>query len=109
MENNNALIKKLNKKIDLYLKQGDFDKADKACLELCRLRGQKPADHMPENFLYQLKRKEHENMNIRKTSKRLSGIAAAAAVAVLLVGGTASAAVIYNGNIHFSTRRWKNC
>ena len=65
MENNNALIKKLNKKIDLYLKQGDFDKADKACLELCRLRGQKPADHMPENFLYQLKRKEHENMNIR--------------------------------------------
>ncbi len=104
MENNNALIKKLNKKIDLYLKQGDFDKADKACLELCRLRGQKPADHMPENFLYQLKRKEHENMNIRKTSKRLSGIAAAAAVAVLLVGGTASAAVIYNGNIHFSTR-----
>ncbi|RKJ45132.1 hypothetical protein D7X98_09370 [bacterium 1XD8-76] len=104
MENNNALISKLNKKIDRCLEQGQYHEAEEACRALCRIRGQKPADQMPENFLCQLKRKEHENMNIRKTSKHLSGIAAAAAVAVLLVGGTVSAAAIYNGNIHFSTK-----
>lgn len=104
MHRNNALITELNQKIDHYLKQEEYDKADEACKALCRLQGQKPADHMPEDFLYQLKRKEHENMNIKKASKRLSGIAAAAAVAVLLVGGTVSAAVIYNSNVHFSTK-----
>lgn len=104
MHRNNALITELNKKIDHYLEQGQYDRADEACRALCRIQGQKPADHMPEDFLYQLKRKEHENMNIKKTSKRLSGIAAAAAAAVLFVGGTVSAAVIYNGNIHFSTK-----
>lgn len=104
MENNNALISKLNREIDHYLEQGDFDKADEACRKLCDMQGLETADRMPEDFLYRLKRKEHENMNIKKTSKRISGIAAAAAVAVLLVGGTVSAAVIYNGNVHFSVK-----
>lgn len=104
MENNNALLQKLNKKMEDYLEQEEYDKAQEVCLELCRLQGLTPADHMPEHFLTQLKRKEHETMHITKTSKRISGVIAAAAAAVLLIGTTVSAAVAYNNNIHFSIR-----
>lgn len=104
MDNNNTSIDKLNKRIDHYLEQEEYDRANEACLELCRAQGLTPADHMPENFLSQLKRKEYETMHIKKTSKRISGVIAAAAVAVLLIGGTVSAAVIHNNNIHFSTK-----
>ena len=104
MENNNALIKELNEKIEHYLKQGEYDRADQVCRELIRIRGLKPADRMPEDFPGNLNRKEHETMHITKASKRFSGIVAAAAAAVLLIGGTVSAAAIYNGNIHFTTR-----
>ncbi len=41
---------------------------------------------------------------MKKATKRLSGIAATVAVAVLLIGGTVSAAVIYNSSIHFSIK-----
>ena len=104
MENNNALLQKLNKKMEDYLEQEEYDKAQEVCLELCRLQGLTPADHMPEHFLTQLKRKEHETMHINKTSRRISGVAAAAAAAVLLVGGTVSAAVACNNNVHFSIK-----
>lgn len=104
MSRNNALITELNTKIDYYLEHEEYDKAEEACKNLCHLQGLKPADHMPEDFLCQLKRKEQESMHINKTTKRISGIAAAAAAAVLLIGGTVSAAVIHNGNIHFSTK-----
>lgn len=104
MENNNALTKKLNQQIEYYLEREEYDKADQACRELVRIQGGTPVDHMPEDFLSKLTRKEHETMHITKTSKRFSGIAAAAAVAVLLVGGTASAAAIYNSNIHFTLK-----
>lgn len=103
MENNNALMKELNQKIDHYLKHGEYDRADQTCRELIRIQGLTPADHMPGDFPEKLKRKELETMHITKTSKRISGIAAAAA-AVLLIGGTASAAAVYNGNIHFTAR-----
>lgn len=43
-------------------------------------------------------------MHRKKTTKSIPGIAAAASIAVLLIGGTASAAVIYNNNIHFSIK-----
>ncbi len=104
MNSNNALITELNRKIDHYLEQEQYDEAEDACRDLCRLQGLKPAKDMPEDFLYQLKRKEHETMHRKKTTKRISGIAAAASIAVLLIGGTASAAVIYNNNIHFSIK-----
>ncbi len=104
MENNNALIIKLNKKIEYYLDHGEYEKADQVCRELCRIQGLTPVSHMPEHFPEKLKRKEHETMHMNKTSKRLSGIAAAAAAAVILIGGTASAAVIYNNNVHFSLK-----
>lgn len=57
MDNNNTSIDKLNKRIDHYLEQEEYDRANEACLELCRAQGLTPADHMPENFLSQLKRK----------------------------------------------------
>ena len=104
MENNNALIKKLNQKIEYYLEREEYNRADQACRELVRMQGLMPADHMPEDFPEKLRRKEHETMHITKTSKRFSGIAAAAAAAVLLVGGTVSAAAVYNGSIHFTTK-----
>lgn len=104
MTQNNALIKQLNKEIDHCLKNGEYDKTDDLCKRLCLARGLVPADHMPENFPEQLKRKEHETMHIRKTPRRISGIVAAAAAAVLLIGGTVSAAAIYNGNIQFTVR-----
>jgi len=104
MNSNNALITKLNKKIDYYLKQEQYDKADEACRSLCRIQGLTPADQMPEDFLCQLKRKEHKTMNIKKHSRRISGIAAVAAISVLLIGTTVSAAVIYNKDIHLSTK-----
>lgn len=104
MNSNNALITELNQKIDHYLEQEQYDRAEDACIDLCRLQGLKPAKDMPEDFLYQLKRKEHETMHIKKTTKRISCIAAAASIAVLLIGGTASAAMICNNNIHFSIK-----
>ncbi len=104
MNSNNALITELHQKIDHYLEKEQYDKAEEACKDLCRMQGLKPADHMPKDFLYRLKRKEHETMNIKKHSRRISGIAAAAAVSVLLIGGTVSAAVLYNRDVHFSTK-----
>lgn len=102
MAQNNALIKQLNKEIDLCLKHGEYDKAEALCKRLCLAQGLVPADHMPENFPAQVKRKEHETMHRKKTSKRISGACAAAAVAVLLIGGTVSAAAIYNNDIRFT-------
>ncbi len=104
MENNNALITKLNKKIEHCLDHGEYEKADRICRELCLIRGLTPADHMPENFLEKLTRKEHETMHKSKTPRRLSGIVAAAAAAVLLIGGPASAAVLYNNNVRLSIK-----
>lgn len=73
MENNNALMKQLNQKIDYYLKHGEYDRADQACRELIRIQGLTPAEHMPADFPEKLKRKELETMHITKTSKRISG------------------------------------
>lgn len=58
MTQSNALIKQLNKEIDRCLKNGEYDRADALCKRLCLARGFVPADHMPENFPEQLKRKE---------------------------------------------------
>ena len=103
MNSNNALITELNQKIEYYLEQEEYDRAEEICRELCLMEGLEPADCMPESFLRQLKRKEHETMNRKNISKRISGIAVAAA-AFLLIGGTVSAAALHNGNIHFFDR-----
>lgn len=100
MNSNNALITEMNQKIDYYLEQEEYDMVDEISREICRIEELEPADCMPESFLCQLKRKEHETMSKKNISKRISGIAVAAAV-FLLIGGTVSAAAIYNGNIHF--------
>ena len=42
MDNNNTSIDKLNKRIEHYLEQEEYDKAQEVCLELCRLQGLTP-------------------------------------------------------------------
>lgn len=42
MENNNALLQKLNKKMEDYLEREEYDRAQETCLELCRLQGLTP-------------------------------------------------------------------
>lgn len=92
-------VSELNKKMEQYLEQGDYDKVEEISRELCRIQGLETADKMPEDFLYQLKRKEKQEMGImKKFSKRAIKIAASAA-AVLLVGGTVSAAVVYQSGV----------
>ena len=72
--------------------------------ELCSMKsGSINENYYRIQVLQKLKQKERKNM--KKTTKRISGITAAVAVAVLLVGGTVSAAVIYNNSIHLRMAR----
>lgn len=108
MNNQNALIKELNQKLEQYMEEENYEKVDEASRQLCRLQGLEAAEKMPDDFILQLKEKEKSDMkeNRKKTmnrhykrmSRRVAGIAAAAA-AFLLLGGTVSAAVLYNKGI----------
>lgn len=100
MNSNNALIAELTQKMNCCLEQEEYDRADELCREICRMKGLEPVECMPESFLFQLKKKESETMNKKKISKRISGVAVAAA-AFLMIGGTVSAAAVYHGGIHF--------
>lgn len=98
MNSDNAFADNLNKKIDVYLEAGEYEKAEEAITESCRLQNLPMAEKMPEDFLFQIKRKETNHM--KKSPKRTMGIVAAAAAACVLIGGTASAAVLRNTDIH---------
>lgn len=104
MNKQNALIKELDQKLAQYMEEGNYEKLDEASRQLCRLQGFEPAEEMPDDFVRRLKKevsameKNKENKAVR-ASKRAAGIAAAAAV-FLLLGGTVSAAVLYNKGIN---------
>lgn len=100
MNDINALITELTQKMECCLEQEDYGRADELCREICRMEGLEPVESMPEDFLFQLKKKESETMNKKKITKRFSGVAVAAA-AFLVIGGTVSAAAAYNGGIRF--------
>lgn len=97
MDNQNALIKKLNQKLAQYMEEENYEKVDEVSRQLCCLQGLEPAEEMPEDFICLLQNKEKSAM--KKISRHAAGIAAAAAV-FLLLGGTVSAAVLYNGGIN---------
>lgn len=92
MNKNYAAATEQNKKLDDYLKEENYEKADEISRELCRMQGLEPVDEMPSDFLLQLKRKEKKEMkNVKKISKNFTRVAAVV-VCFLLVGGIASAA-----------------
>ena len=97
MNNQNALMKELNKKLEQYMEEENYEKADEVSRQLCRLQGLETAEEMPDDFIPQLKNKEKSAM--KKISGHVAGIAAAAAV-FLLLGGTVSASVLYNKGIN---------
>lgn len=101
--NNSALITELNKQLDYYVEAEDFEKADEISRKLCHVQALQTADKMPADFLFQIKKKEQEkmiNINMKKVSKRFTRIAVAIA-GFLLIGGTASAAVVYRSDVNF--------
>lgn len=97
MNNQNALMKELNKKLEQYMEEENYEKADEVSRQLCRLQGLETVEEMPDDFIPQLKNKEKSAM--KKISGHVAGIAAAAAV-FLLLGGTVSASVLYNKGIN---------
>lgn len=97
MDNQNALIKELNQKLTQYMEEENHEKVDEVSRQLCCLQGLEPAEEMPEDFICRLQNKEKSAM--KKISRHAAGIAAAAAV-FLLLGGTVSAAVLYNSGIN---------
>lgn len=98
MNKYNATVAEKNRELDKYLEEENYEKADEISRELCRLQGLEPADEMPSDFLFQLKRKEKKEMNnVKKISKNFTRIAAVAA-GFLLIGGIASAAEKYYTN-----------
>lgn len=109
MNNQNALIKELNIKLEQYMEEGNYEKVDEVSRQLCRLQSLEPVEEMPDDFILRLKNKEKSAMkrneektsipHYKKISRRAAGIAAAAAV-FLLLGGTVSAAVLYNSGIN---------
>ena len=95
MNKYNATVAEKNRELDKYLEEGNYEKVDEISRELCHLQGFEPADKMPSNFLFQLKRKEKKEMNnVKKISKNFTRVAAVAA-GFLLIGGIASAAEKY--------------
>lgn len=98
MNKYNATVAEKNRELDKYLEEENYEKVDEISRELCRLQGLEPADEMPLDFLFQLKRKEKKEMNnVKKISKNFTRIAAVAA-GFLLIGGIASAAEKYYTN-----------
>lgn len=98
MNKNSATVAEKNKELDKYLEEDNYEKVDEICRELCRLQGLEPADEMPSDFLFQLKKKEKREMNnVKKISKNFTRVAAVAA-GFLLIGGIASAAEKYYTN-----------
>ena len=70
MNRDNAFADNLNKKIDAYLEAGEYEKAEEAITESCRLQNLPMAEKMPEDFLFQIKRKENNHM--KKSPLKLS-------------------------------------
>ncbi len=109
MNNQNALIKELNQKLEQYMEEENYEKVDEVSRQLCRLQNLETVEEMPDDFILRLKNKEKSAMkrneektpvpHYRKMSRRAAGIAAAVAV-FLLLGGTVSAAVLYNSGIN---------
>lgn len=104
MNDQNALIKELDQKLAQYMEEENYEKVDEVSRQLCRLQGFEPAEEMPDVFVHRLKKEvsameKHKGNKAIKASKRAAGIAAAAAV-FLLLGGTVSAAVLYNKGIN---------
>ena len=98
MNKYNATVAEKNRELDKYLEEGSYEKVDEISRELCHLQGFEPADKMPSDFLFQLKRKEKKEMNnVKKISKNFTRVAAVAA-GFLLIGGIASAAEKYYSN-----------
>lgn len=117
MDQKNTLIEELNRKLAQYMEEENYEKVDEVSRRLLNLHGLEPAEKMPDDFIRRLKKeayameKKKENSTIqtpdrsskirhrKKMSKHAAGIAAAAAV-FLLLGGTVSAAVLYNQGIN---------
>ncbi|MBD5520656.1 MAG: hypothetical protein HDR03_05425 [Lachnospiraceae bacterium] len=98
MNKNNATVAEKNRELDKYLEEENYEKVDEISRELCRLQGLDPAEEMPSDFLFQLKKKEKKEMNnVKKISKNFTRVAAVAA-GFLLIGGIASAAEKYYTN-----------
>ncbi len=72
MNDNNAFVTELNGKIDQYLETGEYEKIEETSRELCRLQGLDVVNEMPDDFLFQMKKKEKRNMGIikRKHNKK---------------------------------------
>lgn len=100
MKDQNALIIKLNKKLDQSIDERNFEQADEISRQLCRLQGLEPAGEMPGNFILRLKKESGRGggFSCKRISKKAAGIVAAAAV-FLLLGGTVGAAVLYNSGV----------
>lgn len=98
MNKYNATVAEKNRELDKYLEEENYEKVDEISRELCSLQGLEPADEMPSDFFFQLKRKEKKEMNnVKKISKNFTRVAAVAA-GFLLIGGIASAAEKYYTN-----------
>ena len=69
MNGHNAFVTELNKKIDQYLETGEYEKIEEASRELCQLQGLDIVDKMPDDFLFQIKKKEKSNMDIMKRKR----------------------------------------
>lgn len=72
MNDNNAFVTELNRKIDQYLETGEYEKVEETSRESCRLQGLDVVNEMPDDFLFQMKKKEKRNMGIikRKRNKK---------------------------------------
>lgn len=100
MNNYNDSIEELNILMDEYLEAEDFDKVEEVSRELCRLQELKPIDKMPDDFVFQILRKEKKDMNRFKRILKHTTKAATVAALVLLAGGTVSAAVMHNNGVN---------
>lgn len=99
MKNKNATVAEQNRKLDECLNLGDYEKADEISRELCLLQGLEPADKMPDNFLFLLKKRSKQKMKHKKKSPKYFTKIAAAAAGILLIGTTAGATAIHRNNV----------
>lgn len=103
MEKNIYSVTELDKLLDKYLEEEDYQKAEEISREICRQQGLNAVSQMPEDFLFRIKHKVKEERKNMSLYKRISKIAAKAAIVsgmVLLIGGSVSAAVIYSTGVN---------